>query len=375
MKSARCLIISYNQPDLFPPTLNAIDSISKIYDKLEIVTLHQFNTSWKYPINATIYYMGKNIDVKKLLKLTYIEKIVIIFKFIYKVVYLLLSRQYDLVILYDPFSTFIYGVSNILKLNRGKLWYHNHDILEKKYVKLFSPNWFALKFENYILKKVNIFTLPSDQRKVYFQDVKKYFCLPNYPSLKVYKSFSYPKNLNSNEPIKLIYQGRINKNHGLQEIVKFMCNTKFDILLFLKGLIDEEMEVYFNGLAPVIRNKISIFPFSDYNDVPAIINTCHIGLGIHTDNSIMVNTMGTASNKIYEYMACGLPVLLYNSEVFVKSFENVKWVTFTDLSSKNLERCIGEIVRNYNYLSKTAINDFTSKYNYDINFNKVYAEL
>jgi hypothetical protein len=79
----------------------------------------------------------------------------------------------------------------------------------------------------------------------------------------------------------------------------------------------------------------------------------------------MNKTLGTASNKIYEYAACGLPILVYDNQQFRKYLSNYKWVVFTDGSVDSINTSIKHIVDNYIELSTQARKDFDLFFNFE----------
>jgi glycosyltransferase involved in cell wall biosynthesis len=92
-----------------------------------------------------------------------------------------------------------------------------------------------------------------------------------------------------------------------------------------------------------------------------------------TDN--VRKTLGTASNKIYEYAASGLPVILYDNAQFRKYLEHYDWTFFTDGSVTSLKEIIQEIVLNYSKISGSSRDSFESELNFENKFNQVISYL
>jgi len=79
----------------------------------------------------------------------------------------------------------------------------------------------------------------------------------------------------------------------------------------------------------------------------------------------MNKTLGTSSNKIYEYAASGLPVLLFDNAHFRNHLGQYKWAFFTDCTYESLIVNLEEIILNYPTLSNQARLDFEDKLNFE----------
>jgi hypothetical protein len=84
---------------------------------------------------------------------------------------------------------------------------------------------------------------------------------------------------------------------------------------------------------------------------------------------------GTASNKIYEYAASGLPVILYNSEQFVHYLASYEWTYFSNGSATSLRAVIGQITARLKEISMVARRDFESHLNFEQVFQPVLKKV
>jgi glycosyltransferase involved in cell wall biosynthesis len=109
--------------------------------------------------------------------------------------------------------------------------------------------------------------------------------------------------------------------------------------------------------------------------VKDVTKECQIGIAIFMGKDEVSKTLGSASNKIYEYAACGLPVIAYDNEQFRKHIGKYSWVTFTDGSIPSLKKAIEHIINNYNSLSIAAKNDFENIFYFENAFTKAISEL
>ena len=186
------------------------------------------------------------------------------------------------------------------------------------------------------------------------------------------------KSINSkkeiNEVLKILYQGYIGDGHGIEEIIQIL-NTKINnisLQFTIIGPINIEFKQKLLALAKSYKteDKLYIYDPVAYSDLIGFTQKHHVGIGILKPKNTNFSTAATASNKIYEYIACGLPVLLYDNPYFRNTFINRNWASFTDISSASLLDCMKNIIDNYSYFSQSALFDF---YN-DLCFDK-YIDL
>jgi hypothetical protein len=83
----------------------------------------------------------------------------------------------------------------------------------------------------------------------------------------------------------------------------------------------------------------------------------------------MNTTVGTASNKIYEYAALGLPVVLYDTPHFRHHLGERRWAFFTTLSETSLLHTLQVVTECYDDAARAATEDFHR----ELNFERVFT--
>jgi hypothetical protein len=188
--------------------------------------------------------------------------------------------------------------------------------------------WWAWKSEKWIFHYLNIFSLPSIERKRYFnmEELKgKFFFLPNYPSKKIYKRVSNSKKEILNNIVNISFQGAISEGHGFEEIIKYVLPcSKYDCRLFLRGYVSESYKCMLTELAATfnIEEKLFFSGFLPYSKLIHLNDDMNIGIAIYKKKDVMNSTIATASNKIYEYAASGMAVLLFDNEHFRETLKD-----------------------------------------------------
>lgn len=378
----RNLVVAlYSHPDYYPPTLNALEYLARTFDEIYIVHRNVTGFGWEYPPNVHLMYSGNPLDTKHAEGKNQVYKILSYLRYTFLLLKTIRAKGSDWLLVYDYLPWLAIRIIKPFIPKSIKLWYHNHDVAEAQYIRKGSISWASWKSEQSLFSKLELFSLPSLERLQCFPMNKfcgQFFFLPNYPSKLLYKSF-FGKQIDNNESIKLLYQGSIGPMHGLEEIISLL-NYKIlenSFQLILKGFISHEYKEELMQLAErnnSIDKLVFIGPTS-YSEVISNAKNCHIGIGIHKKQDMMNLTLGTASNKIYEYAAAGLPVLIYDNSHFREILGSRKWVVFTDTTEKSLIASIRCIIENYTEMSYCAIKDFNEELCFEKYFEKIILKL
>ena len=370
------LVVIYSHPEHFPPTLNAIEELSKISKKITLVYRPSDPLEWNFPDNVDLVAVGEAVPAKKQLKLPINKKAGLFYSFIKKVNVFCKKIKPEVVLLYDPIALGVYSYARKFHNHRPLVWYHNHDVFELATTGKFSVTRTALLEEPKMFPHIDLFTLPSQGRKKYFPMDRlkgEYIFLPNLPSVFFYGKPASTKRDDS--VLRLIFQGQIGNKRGIQELLDLMpLKIKGrDVQIVLKGRITDEFK---NKLKKQAAHKgasdsLKFVGFTSYNELPSVTKSCHVGLALFTEQTVMTNTIGTASNKIYEYAAGGLPILYFDSEYFRSQLSKYKWAFGTDLTLGSLKKCLEEITDHYDRYSLGAKTAFEDGLNYESKFGEI----
>jgi spore maturation protein CgeB len=374
LKFNRIVAGIYYDPDYYPPTINAILNLSLRCKELVVVTRNHAPEDFPYPENVKLIKLGNQISVIETEKKSIFSKIFSFISFTFCLWKQSMNKQNDLLVLYDGIpllSFFMFKKS----LNKDlSIWYHNHDMPKTHALRKYSIGWFAGNYEHKAMEYIDLFSLPSDDRLAYYPNwnrLNNYFLLPNYPSLKVYKKRDHK--VIPEEEIRILFQGTIGEGHALEEIISMLsetiCGKK--IRLILKGSVREAYKNKLNALATThqVSDRLHWVGLGPYFQLPQLTKTCHIGIAIHNGTDMVRKTLGTASNKIYEYAASGVPVILLDDEQYRKYLENYSWTFFSDGTVSSLKSCIEKMVSNFEQLSIDARQSFETALNYETHFN------
>lgn len=380
MKGHRLVVGIYYHPEAYPPTLNAVQELSKCFEHITIVHRPHLKGSWKYSENVKAVASGSFVTGAQQERASVTKKVLFFRKFMADLLRAIRSEHASVVLLYDVHALFAYRMIRPLIGGKHIAWYHNHDVSELERERKYSIGWFACKTEKKIFKELGIFTLPTADRLRYFpMDTfkGKHFVVPNYPSLHFYGSFYKTKI--PNDVVRLIFQGRIGEGHGFEEIIPLLAQTVSgrQLQLVLKGYCDEDYKQRLLELAGEhkVIDKLVFAGFTAYEEVPKLSASCHIGIGIFAKHETMHITLGTASNKLYEYAAVGLPILYLNEPHFSQYLKKYEWAMPVQLNTASIREAIETIISSYAQYSAAAYDSFRTGLNFEGAFSPVITYL
>lgn len=361
------VIVMYTHFEGYPPSLNAIQQLSNSFASIIVVYRNTMKNTWVFPDNVKLVTTSEFTSFGEVKQKSGFWKLRSFLRFTMLLLKTVLKHRPNWVIVHEPVALLAWGVIRKFYLKKHRLWYHNHDVIEGHESFLFR---YAYKMQNAIFDKLDIFSLPADERKVHFPMEKlkgKYFHIPNYPGVYLYERYYTPRKIENS--IRIIFQGHIGSGHCLEEMVHLLGDDTFpfDLTLVLKGFKDESFlnQLLVTSKKLGVEHKVVYHGVSSYQSVPEVASTCHIGIGIHTKTDIMNRTLGKASNKIYEYAALGLPVLLFDSDHFRQHLGQYTWSIFTNGSIANLKEAILFITFQYEQLSAAARKEFLNELNFE----------
>ncbi|KZE64064.1 glycosyl transferase [Fictibacillus phosphorivorans] len=270
--------------------------------------------------------------------------------------------------------------SKILTFKRKKLIYDSHEIQTSRTG--YNSKWYGIA-ENFYLKFVDVTIHENHTRAAYHEKLYGTYpeVLHNYPfvqrpelndSVNMHELLGLPKD----EPI-LLYQGGIQIGRGLEKIVEAVPMFKRGTMVFIgdgKQKPSLQKRVIELGLEDKIRfiDKIPVEQLLHY--------TRNAYLGFQVLNNICYNHYSASSNKLFEYMMCGIPVVACSFPEIKKVVEgNQTGICIDSHSPESIAEGVNFLLDNPDVHQQMKENCFTArhKYNWDVekeNFLKIYKK-
>lgn len=170
----------------------------------------------------------------------------------------------------------------------------------------------------------------------------------------------------------VIYTGGITANRGIGVVlgaIPDICKVISDFLFVIIGVGREDANI----TQTINRNKLDKYVLRlgwiDHDKIYTYIKACKIGLIPHI---VTNHTNTTIPNKIYDYMACGIPVIASNTIPMKRIInEEMCGSTFKDGDQKDLVKAIIDMHNFNNSFGKNGEKAILSKYNWEIDEKKL----
>lgn len=374
-------IVIFSDPDYYPPTINAANILAERGHEVRLIGI-RYTAAQKQQLNPSV----RRIDYGS--HKTGLRNIWQYFSFYVWYFARLGRKRPDWIVIYDSMP--VGPIAFATRFYKTPWLLHNHDLLTqpKGWYRLIS--WIEKKF----VKHATVISFPQEDRAVNFMQIAGLKTFPQIVYNGPRKSWSETK-LPVHPELKewveesrfiVLYQGQFSKHFNLDVLIKSFTLLDENIVLCLigreleEGLIkDYQRIINEHGLS----KRVKILPSLPYNEVPAVTAFCSIGVAkLGMDKSIPFNDyyLTGASNKVSEYLAFGLPVLMANTDVNRQFYEKYGASLFANGDShEDIAFVLQHIAEDkngiYRQLRLCAAKVGREIFNYDVQFSKIVSIL
>ena len=377
--SAVALVVMYANPDRYPPTINAVNILRAHYHVHVICRLHDA-IDYPWPDDVVIERLGTEGSVDDKMAESAVIKLREYLSFRRTVHTRIRELSPVLVYTYEPHA---FVASLTIKKPDALLVYHRHEVEEIGKLPCFSLQTWIVHLALRSTKRADILVFPEKNRAAYYatlsRDNRPAFIVPNTPSI-----YAFPPRGDWSELIadrwtrkQVFFRGYVGPSNGVLEVLDALPHMKQRVTLALIGHITDEF-------------RARIFAITDRDEssqqvriegyVPYIIanrETYQASCGFTLPLPVSTNWtyIVSASNKIFEYAACGLPVIVPDRPAYREYFSRESWVHYADPSSPaSIAAAIDEVFSDrqlYTAMCHAAREAFETRFHYEIVFQPV----
>ena len=381
-KKQRIGVILYTNPDYYPVTAHAVELLSKKFD-VTLIGRNQEPTFWSYPDNVSVLRLGEYSSVKEKEKQSRKTKLVEYYRFIRDSARHL--QDVSLIYAYDSFGYVAAYLCQGLLHKRIKIVYQNHELSENL-PSLLSLSGFVERLERRWINKAEIVILPDEDRASYFTKVNALtqspMIVPNFPPRNLVASID-----NWDELIKsrweskiLFYRGTISDVSAMEEMLTASA-TVSDAAIRFVGFLNEAEDIRLQKIVmeQALAKRFQYLGKLPYQDLQVHTLKATLGFALYKGIDLNRTACVSACQKIYEYAACGLPVIVTDSSNYRNFLGEEIWVKFANPNdSQSVAAAISSILSdfsNYRAICLAARESFESRFNYEAVFEPVVSEL
>lgn len=219
-----------------------------------------------------------------------------------------LSRRYEIYHSND-LNTLPQGyICSKFRLKRRKLIYDSHEVQTSRTG--YDSGIYA-KMEKFLINKIDNMIVENHTRAQYNEDLYGFYpgVVHNYPfkqeavneKINLHQILGLPK-----EEKILLYQGGIQTGRGLEKLVMAIPLIKEGVLVFIgDGRIKLELQKMVKEMQ--VEDRVKFLPKVPLSDLPKYTRNAYLGFQVL--NNVCFNHYSASSNKLFEYMMSGVPVV------------------------------------------------------------------
>ncbi|MGV2622791.1 UNVERIFIED_CONTAM: glycosyltransferase [Halobacillus marinus] len=203
-----------------------------------------------------------------------------------------------------------YLCSKLLRLRKRKLIYDSHEVQTSR---TGYESAYHGKLEDFLIKRIDSMIVENHTRAKYNEDLYGFYpnVVHNYPFKQEVKPIHEKAPLHEmldlpeDEKI-LLYQGGIQTGRGLEKLVKAMPLIQEGTLVFIgDGKIKPQLQEMVKEMQ--LEDRVKFLPKVPLEQLPSYTRNAYLGFQVL--NNVCFNHYSASSNKLFEYMMSGVPVV------------------------------------------------------------------
>jgi glycosyltransferase involved in cell wall biosynthesis len=380
----RLLITIYANPDYYPPTVYAVRLLS-CYFAVHILCRNMDQPFQEWPPEVTIERFGEYASARAKEGANAAAKLIEYAKFAARTRVLIKQMRPAAIYSYDPYA---FVATMLGRVGRRPLpvIFHSHELPETQ-----NLSWGSL--ENWVVRAALISTksadavvFPEKNRARHWltaaADLRVPTIVPNCPDQRY-----FPAPADWSDTIaaryrarEAVYVGYASADNGHLDALRALAMTD-GIRMRVIGGFRPEFEASFNELARELRvnERLSVDGWLALDELRARASRASVGLSIYKPVTKSLEYVASASNKLFEYAAMGLPVIVPNRENYRDFLGDAEWVTYADVEQpESFARALTSIFddrERYVAMSRAARGAFETEYNYERVFEPVLERI
>lgn len=378
-KPSTIAIICFGNPQYCNALLDVIKYLSSFF-RIVIVARDVGDFDLLYPKNVLIYKFGKHLERGKFEHRGF-WKFFEYLLYIFRISFILRKESISVVYCYDLLGFVIGYIANRLFMRLPIIYHQNETILFPELSRNSFLYWVKI-LECFFTSRVDVLVFPEPNKaRLFLEDARlnrDIFIVPPCPR----KIVELPKIAPTMQELKLkgcfivIYQGVIGEG---TDIFSAVCSMKFwpsNAVFVILGWRTKTEEETIKKLAleeGVQERVIFVSYVATQEELYSYTIAADVGLVLY--KPIGVNRQYVSPTKFYEYLACGVPIILPASLLYLSELVTGLGVgaSYSDSTSEAIGRTVCELLKHpaRETMSIKARNVHFSKLNFECQFTPV----
>ncbi|PEQ82706.1 glycosyl transferase [Bacillus sp. AFS006103] len=252
------------------------------------------------------------------------------------------------------------------RLKPKKLIYDSHEVQTSR-TGYSSPVYG--KMEGFLIKRIDEMMVENDTRAKYNEDLYGFYphVVHNYPfkptdtneeKVDLHAILDIPKD----EKI-LLYQGGVQTGRGLDKLIQAApLFNEGTLVLIGDGKIKKELQIMVEEKG--LQDKVKFLPKVPLADLPKYTRNAYLGFQVL--NNVCFNHYSASSNKLFEYMMAGVPVVACDFPEIKRVVEGEETgITVDSHKYKEIANAVNQLLANEVLRDRYSENSLSARNNYN----------
>ncbi|MFZ0890312.1 MAG: glycosyltransferase [Candidatus Binataceae bacterium] len=381
------LVVQYANPDYYPPTVNAVSLIRKAFE-VHLICRNADPPTCEWPANVEVERVGGFAAVREKEAAGPLAKLREFTSFVRAVARRRSALRPRLIYAYDIHALAAVFMSRREPNGSCPLVYQAHDQPEMEALPLSSLQTWIARYAMRKVRRAAMVVYPEKHRAQYYmqvaRDPRPPVVVPNCASRTL-----VPFNPDLPALIErrwrdrqIIFTGTIGKGVGVLDAVRALASLDIGARLRLFGPIPEPAfsdEIRELARALGLADRVSLEGWVPLESLVRHTMDAALGLVLYVGRELNDTFIASATNKLFEYAARGIPAVVPDNQNFREFLEGESWVAYADPASpQSLAAAIRTVFADrerYSAMCRAARRAFEEKYNYERVFAPVLERM
>jgi len=369
------LVVFYANPDYFPPTRNAVSILSR-YFNVTVVCRNVGQSFARWPRDVAIERVGSGGSEDQKHRSDPIDKFFEFRNFMAAVRAAVARIRPALVYAYESHA-FCAALGATRGIRTAPIIFHLHELPELDALPWHSLQTWVIRRALRKTRSANLMVFPEKNRAEIWmratRDGRLPLIVPNCAALGFtpdgYDVAALVERRWAGR--KAFYIGALGEQNGHGEAVQALefLPPSVSLRMVGKGSAEYRQTLLHAAADLGAQPRLSIGEFVEHARLKELASDATLGLALYKPTTLNWEFSSSATNKVFEYAALGLPVIAPDRPNYREFFADETWITYANpADSRSIARAIQFVFADrerYVQMSLAARHAFEEKFNYE----------
>jgi glycosyltransferase involved in cell wall biosynthesis len=371
------LVVFYGNPDYYPPTYNAVSLLRSRF-RVSVVSRRSETALRDWPDGVRVERVGPGRSTADIAVLSRARKLADLSEFVWAVRRALRAEAPRVVYAYEPHAL----VAATLAGCRAPIVYQRHEIEALERIDLRSLDGWVLRASLPASRRAKIVVFPEKSRAEYYQrsvpGLRTPVIVPNFPLRAAFPEPSFDALLSARFARRqVLYRGSVGAANGLREAVAALPLISPETGETTLRVCGRSTPAFLDELERLaaekgVQGRVDFAGFIPFERLNRETLDGSVGLLLYQAVHLNWAYSASATNKLYEYAACGLPAVVPDRASYREMLGGEPWVELVDETDpRSIAAAITRILADrtrYDARCRAARRAFEERFNYEAVF-------